>query len=178
MSSIINGKRKLSADEQTDFYRIGAAVSVLEALKPWTMTRIAGAKGAKGMLNGARGSLKRLIELYLKTVPPEQFEMLQRNNKRARFRVVIGPDRQGTLTKDDGYWVSLEDLNTLANVAREQCICCMKDAQERRQCPLQKVFDKLPCPNADYDDDDCPYYHAMNIKEDDYDGRFDFGSLE
>lgn len=158
------GTKRLSKDESDRLYKLCAAIETLdEILEPEDEKSINGLQRrlqkqkAWSNARSALGLLARSLNEILLTVPNNQVKQIDRQLPTLRYKIVIGRDVSFNQGRDDGFWMSLHDLNVLGCAACEQCISCIADNQEARSCELQKVLDLVPNTMADYEDEDCPY---------------------
>ena len=150
-----DGRKRLSAAERDQYLHLQVALSALKDTSAMAQ-RIKRIPRARSMLACAIGLIEGVSSRILDTVPLEQLLSLKRNMPHLRWDVRI----TSASSKDfstDGVWVSFNGLDALCDAAREKCLMCMLDKQQRRKCPLAKALDELPIERAGDSRDDCNY---------------------
>lgn len=152
-------KKRMSASERQGLMNLFTAV---QALADCTQLdrRIGEIPGAKRMVNGARGMLRKATTEVMGTMPLEQVRSIKRNLPGLRFTISIA-DVNGKRMNDDGLWLSFDALDALAYGVKDHCLMCTKDIEEQRKCPLSKALDELPCVRADMEARGCPYFGGL-----------------
>lgn len=152
-------RKRLYASERDALLHLCAALQGFASASALD-NRIASIKGAKRLINGAKGMLgKALSEIY-DTVPVEQLISFRRQLKGLRYSISV-QNVGGKDYSNDGVWVSMEALDTLCTGLKDHCLMCQKDTIQQRKCPLAKALDELPCINADEDAHGCRYFGGL-----------------
>lgn len=152
-------RKRLYAEERLALLHLCAALQGFASASALDK-RIASNKGAKSMVNGAKGMLGKVLEEIYDTVPLEQLLSIRRQLKGLRYSISI-QNVGGKDYKNDGMYLSLEALDTLLDATRDHCMMCMKNTTEQRKCALAKALDELPCINADENAKGCRYFCGL-----------------
>lgn len=152
-------RKRLYASERDALLHLNAALQGFTCASALD-NRIASIKGAKRLINGAKGMLGKAIFDIYDTVPTEQLISFRRQLKGLRYSINVS-SVAGKDYSDDGVWLSLTSLDTLCAGLKDHCLMCQKDTVEQRKCPLAKVLDELPCINADENAAGCRYYGGL-----------------
>ena len=156
----MSDRKRINAHERDAIMRLFVAEGLLNDATP--DERLRGIQYGLRDYRAAQSALSRTVERLLDTVPLEQLKQLQRNLKAAGY--TIGVKRPGALTHDDknfGLWIPWRDISELLSAAREKCLTCTLDKQQRRSCPLAKVLDNSVPNDAPDTDDDCRYFGVL-----------------
>lgn len=152
-------RKRLYAEERLALLHLCAALQGFASASALDK-RIASIKGAKSMVNGAKGMLGKVLEEIYDTVPLEQLLSIKRQLKGLRYSISI-QNVGGKDYKNDGLYLSLDTLDALLEGVRDHCMMCMKDTTEQRKCALAKALDELPCINADENAKGCRYFCGL-----------------
>lgn len=155
----IEGRKRLHANERDALLHLCAALQGFASASALDK-RIASIKGAKSMVNGAKGMLGKAIAEIYDTMPVEQLLSFRRQLKGLRYSINI-QNVGGKDYSDDGVWLSLEALDALCGATKDHCLMCVKDTTEQRRCALAKALDELPCINVDEDAMGCRYFSGL-----------------
>lgn len=151
-------EKRLCRAEAEDMYRLMTSVeSILMALEGKGIKERLKNTCRLGAVKSAHTLLKNSVDDLFTSVPTEQLAHILRQAGHLEFKVMIAKDPNKARLYDEGFWMSIKDLNVLGNAAVQQCILCTYDHQDRESCKLRKVLDNLPVKTADYDAQDCPY---------------------
>lgn len=157
--AVIEDRKRLNASERDALLHLCAALQAFTCASGLDK-RIASIKGARSMVNGAKGMLgKALAEIY-DTMPVEQLVSFRRQLKGLRYSISV-QNVGGKDYSNDGVWVSMGALDTLCAAVKDHCLMCTMDTAEQRRCPLAKALDELPCINADEDAKGCRYFGGL-----------------
>lgn len=149
-------KKRMNSSEQDAMLHLRAAYNALDRVQP-LIDR--GVPHVSAMLNGARGGVFRATQLLLDTLPDEQLAAYYRNSRAMAYAIKVRS--VAVRGDDDGYWLSMDALETLLKAARETCIICTKDPQQQRMCPLGKCFNEIPIARGDMNSNGCGYSHGL-----------------
>ncbi len=154
-----NDRKRLHADERLALLHLCAALQGFVSAGALDK-RIASIKGAKSMVNGAKGMLGKVLDSIYDTMPLEQLISFRRNLKGLRYSISI-QNVGGKDYKNDGFYMSIEAIETILEAAKDHCLMCVKDTSERRKCPLAKALDELPMKHADENANGCRYFGGI-----------------
>lgn len=152
-------RKRLCASERDALLHLCAALQGFASASALD-NRIASIKGAKRLINGAKGMLGKALSGIYDTVPVEQLISFRRQLKGLRYSISV-QNVGGKDYSNDGVWVSMEALDTLCAGLKDHCLMCRKDTIQQRKCPLAKALDELPCINADENATGCRYYGGL-----------------
>lgn len=155
----LEDRKRLRANERLALLHLCAALQAFTSAEALN-GRIASIKGAKSMVNGAKGMLAKALDEIFDTMPLEQLISFRRNLKGLRYSISV-QNVGGKDYKNDGCWLSLDALDALCEAVKDHCLMCTKDTTEQRRCPLAKALDELPCINADEDAHGCRYFCGL-----------------
>lgn len=155
----MDNRKRLNANEQLALMHLCAAVQALAASSALNK-RVGKIKGAKAMLNGAKGMIDKLLDSIFDTMPLEQLISIRRNLNTLTYSVSV-KSVGGKDYKTDGRWLSLAALDELCGATRDHCLMCIKTVEEQRRCHLAKALDELPCIHADEDARGCRYFGGI-----------------
>lgn len=155
----MDSRKRLHADERLALLHLCAALQGFVSASALDK-RIASIKGAKSLVNGAKGMLGKAVDEILDTMPLEQLISFRRQLKGLRYSISV-QNVGGKDFKNDGVWLSLEALDALCGATRDHCLMCTKDTAEQRKCELAKAFDEMPCINADENAPGCRYFGGL-----------------
>lgn len=112
------------------------------------------------MYKSCVGQVQKLIALVELSMPREQMFSVERNRGNLKYSIAIkGP--AGRPDDSNGWWLSHEAIEALAEGAQEKCIMCTLDRQEQRKCKLAKALDEMPVRNADEHSAGCRYHNGL-----------------
>lgn len=99
----------------------------------------------------ACGCLKSMVNSVLGTLNEDQMMHLKKTayDYEIRLKPKLSP-------MDTNMVLDKETLKTLIDAAQEQCTACVMDAEECRECKLQRILSML-CPMPHWDTVSCPY---------------------
>ena len=151
-------KKRLTASEREALVRLSVALEILIGEPKHLTARAALVPGAKRDMAMMASRIRKLMEGFTATIPPEQLLIYRRALQMASYTVGVRRPGEPRDEKDYGIWLPWEVMNVLLQGCHDHCMMCDLDKGQRRACPLKKALDTIPNDQPDRSDGDCPYY--------------------
>lgn len=153
-------KRRLSSSERQSFMELVAARTALKHLEP-CLKWFGSIPKAKWRYRTARTLLAKLYDDAMAAMPEEQRASTQRNVNGLRYSLHVARVNGGNTSKEDGFYMSWQALESITEAVTDHCLMCTKSVQEQRQCPLAKALDEAPVKKADNNARGCRYFGGL-----------------
>ena len=145
--------RRANKGEQDEVIRVFAASNMLEDVleNKWLERRIAQTEQTRKRLKTAATLVYQATEDLINSMPCDQALHMGRQMGHTNVLTYVGKRSPADKYRDQGRWLSFDELNTVALACKMACDTCMvSDVQRQRQCPINKLLDKLPIDKPEY----------------------------
>lgn len=140
------GGRRMCKGEQDEFIRlVGACGEVLTVLEDEPFGRRLGTVGGEKKLKSALTGMKQVVQDLAHSAPYEQMLHLGAQLDHISTMTYIGKVSPMDKYRDQGRWMSFEDLNRVMIACKACCSnCIVDDVTAQRKCPVNKLLDVMP----------------------------------
>lgn len=153
--------KRLTASDRDSLVRLNIAFEILVLEQEHLKARAALIPGAKRDMAMMAARIRKLMESFRDTVPPEQMSTYANAIDMSSYTVGVKKPGGNNRLKEYGMWLPFEVINTLLDGLHEKCMMCDLDTVGRKQCPLRKALTIIPNDVPERNDNDCPYYTVI-----------------
>lgn len=135
-------RKRMVADERDALIELTVIKLLCADVTQKLQRRSKAIKRSRSRLGLIRWASEWLVTAFMASVPDEQIESLKRNLADSSYQ--IGTKRHASRNKDDwGLWVSFDDLETITEAGKAQCLSCDLHDGRERACKLRQALDNL-----------------------------------
>lgn len=152
--------KRLTATEREAIMRLSLALEFLTVDVDFLKRRAEMVPNGKALLAGARGMVRKFIDLSCDTMPEDQLKSMIRTMKMTTFEVGVkcpATAKNSRRLDDYGVIVSLNAINEIFAACEDHCALCIGGPAEVKGCALRKALDTIPNDAAERPDGGCPY---------------------